>query len=190
MGGMMAGEKKTKKTKEKPEKEKVKDQEKASPEKKADEKDVAQVEETKDDTPVETEGQQIVKEQEQEEEGAAEEEKPAQVLTQADLKKPLDKMTAKELREVALGIPGVSGVHAMKKEALLTTITSAWGIKEEKPPKKAVKAKGAVSVADLKAKIRDMKAKRAEAIQKKDKRMTGIYRRKINRLKKRTRRAA
>ena len=38
--------------------------------------------------------------------------------------KPLDKMTAKELREIAIEIPGVTGVHAMKKEQLLEI--TAW----------------------------------------------------------------
>ena len=28
--------------------------------------------------------------------------------------KPLEKLTAKELREMALGLPGIHGVHAMK----------------------------------------------------------------------------
>jgi hypothetical protein len=107
---------------------------------------------------------------------------------ESDLKKPLDKMTAKELREVALGIPGISGVHAMKKEDLLAAIHQAWGIAEEKAPKK--KAKAEVGVAQLKAKIQEVKGKRAEALQKKDKRLATIYRRRINRLKKRTRRAA
>ena len=36
--------------------------------------------------------------------------------------KPLEKMTAKELREMALGLPGIEGVHAMKKEELITAI--------------------------------------------------------------------
>jgi len=99
-------------------------------------------------------------------------------------------MTAKELKEVAAGIPGISGVRAMKKEDLLAAIKKAWEIKEEKPPKKVEKKEAAGKVAELKAKIREIKAKRAEAIEKKDKRMAKIYRRMINRLKKRTRRAA
>ena len=39
--------------------------------------------------------------------------------------KPLEKMTAKELREVALEIPEIEGVHAMKKEELLEAIEFA-----------------------------------------------------------------
>ncbi|MBW2059683.1 MAG: transcription termination factor Rho [Deltaproteobacteria bacterium] len=99
-------------------------------------------------------------------------------------------MTAKELREVALGIPEISGVHAMKKEELLAAIQKAWGITTEKAGRREKKKKAAVSVADLKARIQETKAKRAEAIQKKDRKMARIYRRRISRLKKRTRRAA
>jgi hypothetical protein len=35
--------------------------------------------------------------------------------------KPLDRMTAKELRETALKIPEIIGVHAMNKTELLNT---------------------------------------------------------------------
>ena len=128
---------------------------------------------------------------EQEPAEAAETAEPPAAIKPEDLKKPLDKMTAKELREVALGIPGITGVHAMKKEDLLAAITEAWGIKEEKaPPKKVEKAKPGAGVAELKARIREIKVKRAEAIKSKDKRMAKIYRRQISRLKKRTRRIA
>ena len=48
--------------------------------------------------------------------------------------KPLEKMTVKELRDVAHGIEGLEGVSAMKKEALLIAIKEARGIpiKEER----------------------------------------------------------
>ncbi|MGZ3614413.1 MAG: hypothetical protein ACXU9X_11030 [Thermodesulfobacteriota bacterium] len=42
--------------------------------------------------------------------------------------KPLDKLTAKELREMALGLGGIHGVHAMKKEELITAIRAAKAI--------------------------------------------------------------
>jgi hypothetical protein len=45
--------------------------------------------------------------------------------------KPLEKMTAKELREIALEIPEIEGVHAMKKEELLAAIREARGAEEE-----------------------------------------------------------
>ena len=182
----MTAEKKTRKAKKRPEEEETKDQAQAGPDTEGAEQAVEEAEVAKAEAPAEVEGQPT----EEQPEGPVEEVEAKAVPKEADLKKPLDKMTAKELREVALGIPGITGVHAMKKDDLLAAITEAWGLVAEKPPKKVKEAKATVSVADLKAKIQEFKAKRIEAIQKKDKRMAGVYRRKISRLKKRTRRAA
>ncbi len=139
--------------------------------------------------------------------------------------KPLEKMTAKELREIALEIPEIEGVHAMKKEELLAAISEARGMEEEaedevreevkgeakeeakeevkeeveeakkvkkkeKKVEKKVEKKGGVTIADLKKKIREFRALKEEAIKKRDARMAKIYKRRINRLKKRTRKAA
>jgi hypothetical protein len=98
--------------------------------------------------------------------------------------KPLDRMTAKELRETALKIPEISGVHGMNKTELLTAIKKARGIvdvKTERPD---------VSVRDIKKKIQDLKAQKAEAYENKDKARARILRRRVSRLKKKTRRAA
>jgi len=123
--------------------------------------------------------------------------------------KPLEKMTAKELREIALEIPEIEGVHAMKKEALLEAIRKSRGVekeeekeepkKEKEEPKKEkekvkkekkVEKKAEVSVGDLKKKIRECKALKEEAVKKGNARMAKIYKRRINRLKKRTRKVA
>ena len=45
-----------------------------------------------------------------------------------ELEKPIEKMTVKDLRELAKDIPGVTGVTAMKKEELLTLLREEWGI--------------------------------------------------------------
>ena len=45
--------------------------------------------------------------------------------------KPLDKMTAKELREVAMTIPEIVGVHGMNKNELISAVKKARGIAEE-----------------------------------------------------------
>ena len=45
--------------------------------------------------------------------------------------KPLEKMTAKELREMALGIEGIVGVHSMNKPELIAAIKEAKGIVDE-----------------------------------------------------------
>ena len=108
-----------------------------------------------------------------------------------DKEKPLDKMTAKELREVALEIPGISGVHAMKKEDLFAAIKEAKGIKDEEPSKKVKKpAKTGLSVRELKQKIGELKAEKEASLESKDRKKRGVLRRRINRLKKRTRKVA
>ncbi len=96
--------------------------------------------------------------------------------------KPLDKMTAKELREEALKIEGISGVHAMNKVELLSEIKKAKGIVDDAPKTGIVR--------DLKLKIREFRAKREEALEKSDTRIAQILRKRITRLKKLARRAA
>jgi len=97
--------------------------------------------------------------------------------------KPLEKLTAKELREIAFGIPEISGVHGMNKSELIQEIKKAKGIEDKKE-----KTKNA-SVRDLKAKINELKKKRDEAIEIKDLIKVSILRRRISKLKKKTRRA-
>jgi hypothetical protein len=108
--------------------------------------------------------------------------------------KPLEKMTAKELREMALGLPGIHGVHAMKKEELIVAIRAAKGIPEPetKREKKIVekKEKVVLTVAQLKQRVKEMRVKREELLQQRNLKMAEILRRRISRLKKRTRRAA
>ncbi len=104
--------------------------------------------------------------------------------------KPLEKLTAKELREMALGLPGIHGVHAMKKEELLVAIRKAKGLPEpEKEKKVAVKKEKVIlTAAQLKQKMRELKAKRAEILQQRNFKMAQILKKRINRLKKMTRR--
>jgi hypothetical protein len=98
--------------------------------------------------------------------------------------KPLEKMTAKELREVAAEIPEIVGVHGMNKAELISEIKKSRGI-EEGPAKKKDS-----SVREIKKQIRELKVKREEAVKAEDSRKAAIYRRRISRLKKKTRRAA
>jgi cell division protein FtsX len=103
-------------------------------------------------------------------------------------------MTAKELREMALGLPGVHGVHAMKKEELIAAIRAAKGITEPEPKKEkhvlAKKEKVILTVAQLKQRVKELRAKREELLQQKNLKMAEIFRKRISRLKKKTRRAA
>lgn len=104
-----------------------------------------------------------------------------------DLAKQLPKMTIKELRDIAKEL-GAEGVSGMKKEDLLEFVRKAKGIVELKPHKVAKKkAKKELNIKELKKGIYSLKAKQAEARQKGDKRMAAIYRRRISRLKKQTR---
>lgn len=110
--------------------------------------------------------------------------------------KPLDKMTVTELREVAKEIPDITGVHGMKKAELLAAIKEAKGIEDEPEKKTAPKAKPkskekkVVTVQELKAMIKQLKFQRQKALEDQDKKMAKIYKRRISRLKKKTRQAA
>jgi hypothetical protein len=99
--------------------------------------------------------------------------------------KPLDRMTAKELREVALKIPEIRGVHGMNKAELLAAVKEAQGTVDEKAKKPDVS-----STREIKKKIQELKALQAQAHESKDKEKAKILRRRISRLKKKTRRAA
>ncbi len=133
-----------------------------------------------------------------------------------ETEKPLDKMTAIELRELAKAIPEITGVHGMKKAELLAAVKEARGIKgavtqeavvkedggikeavtpkavvkEAKGTKEAVTPKADKTVGGIKKKIKALKAARQAALESKDKKMAKIYRRRISRLKKQTRKAA
>ena len=98
--------------------------------------------------------------------------------------KPLEKMTVTDLREMAKEIPDIVGVHGMKKEELIVAIKKSKGIVDE-PVKKADATLG-----EIKKKIKAVKAQRQAAIEAKDKKMATIYKRRISKLKKKSRRAA
>jgi len=106
--------------------------------------------------------------------------------------KPLDKMTAPELREIAKEIPGVTGAHAMKKDELLAVIKEFRGIKDEEPPKKKKKKtkKPTLNAKELKLKIARLRQEKEAAMEAKDKKNVHVLRRRINRLKKQTRKTA
>ena len=98
--------------------------------------------------------------------------------------KPIEKMTVKELRELALEIPEITGVHGKNKDELIADIKEARGIVDDEP------RKAKRSVRELKKKIKDLKQKREEALGADDRKMAQIFRRRISRLKKKTRKAA
>ena len=98
--------------------------------------------------------------------------------------KPLEKMTATELRAMAKEIPEITGVYGMNKTELVSAVKKARGISEE------TSKESDNSVREIKKKIRVLRQERAKAIDSDDTRMAAIYRQRITRLKKKTRRAA
>ena len=110
--------------------------------------------------------------------------------------KPLDKMTVVELREAAKKeIPDITGVTGMKKDQLLKVIKEARGIEDEAPAPKKKKKKIAgpkkeMTVKEMKQEIVRLKAEREAVRQEGNKEKVEIIRRRINRLKKMTRKAA
>lgn len=100
------------------------------------------------------------------------------------LKKPLEKMTIKELRELAIDeIPQITGASGMDKAALLAAIKEVLGMVDEEGAGNPYQAQ----VARIKKEICDLQAKKNDTA---DKNARKIIRKKINKLKKHTRRLA
>ncbi|MCB2227390.1 MAG: transcription termination factor Rho [Desulfarculaceae bacterium] len=94
-------------------------------------------------------------------------------------------MTAKELREYGLELGNIMGVHSMNKEELLKAIKEALGIDDESGSKLFAK-----EIAKVKAQIKVFKGERDKAREAGDKKQVEMYRRRIGRLKKQTRKLA
>ena len=122
----------------------------------------------------------------------AEETKEETKPTVPEFKKPLVKMTAVELKEVAKEIPDAVGVTAMLKTDLLSLIREYYGLEDEtvEKKKKVKKVKAKASVKELKAKIIELADKKAEVRETGDPKQINILRKRLNRLKKQTRKAA
>jgi len=98
--------------------------------------------------------------------------------------KPLEKMTAKELRETAIATGEIVGASGMNKEELLSAIRQVRGIDE--PAGKKTDS----GVREMKKKMKEMKEKYQEALDTADEKMAEIFRKRAIRLKKKIRRAA
>ena len=92
-------------------------------------------------------------------------------------------MTAKELREMALGMEGIVGVHAMNKSELVSAIKEAKGIEDEKKRHKSG------DVRSIKKKIKELRSQKETRREAGEKDKVQLLRRRISRLKKKTRRA-
>ncbi len=102
-----------------------------------------------------------------------------------ELKKPLDKMTAKELRQLVIEkIPQITGASGMDKETLLASIKEVMGITDEEGSQdKAYQDQ----ISNLKKKIKELQAQKLD-LPKSEKNLRQTLRKKIHTLKKRTRR--
>jgi hypothetical protein len=104
------------------------------------------------------------------------------------IEKQLEKLTIKELREIAAAIPHERAIHDMKKEELVAFIKEARGIKDDAPLKKkkrAVKIK--MTKPELKARTRELKALRSQALESAEDKKAAMLRHQISQLKKKSR---
>lgn len=103
-----------------------------------------------------------------------------------ELKKPLEKMTAKELRDLVINqLPMIQGASGMDKDTLLKEIKDALGMTEAGgvSPYKA-------QIHGLKAKIRTLRKAKVDVEGEGARNQKDTLRRRINKLKKRSRRLA
>jgi len=98
---------------------------------------------------------------------------------------PLEKMTVKDLKEMALAMGGITGVTAMKKEELIAAIKEAKGVPIHKTREIPID-----TIVDIKRRMRELRAKREELREAGKQKETGLLKRRISRLKKKTRRLA
>lgn len=103
----------------------------------------------------------------------------------------LEKLTVKELREMAAEFPHEKAIHDMKKDELIAFIKQAKGIKEEGHVHKH-KPKGKIKLTkpEVKAKIRELKVLHWKALEENDTDKAVLLRHQISRLKKISRRVA
>lgn len=109
-----------------------------------------------------------------------------------NIDKPLEKMTIKELREIAMEIPHDHtevAVVEMTKDQLVAFIKKAWGIEDKQPHKEKLATTKRDKLA-IKAQIRALKREKEEALAAKDKKKTSLLRKRISRLKKLSRKVA
>ncbi|MGE4291971.1 MAG: hypothetical protein AB7E32_07160 [Desulfovibrio sp.] len=100
------------------------------------------------------------------------------------LTKTLDKMTAKELRALCVAkIPGITGASGMSKEDLVVRIKEIFGISDEEGGVSPYKDQ----ILTIKRQIRELRLKKQASEERKER---DVLRRRINKLKKRTRRLA
>ncbi len=105
-------------------------------------------------------------------------------LESLNLKKPLEKMTAKELRELAMhNFPQITGASGMEKEELIRAIKEICGLLEEGSDVSPYRDQ----IINIKKEIRALKAQKSE-LTPKEKKQKDKIRKRIKKLKRQTRR--
>ena len=100
----------------------------------------------------------------------------------------LEKLTVKELREIAAEIPHERAIHDMKKDELVALIKEARGIKDERPAKKKHVVRIKMTKPELKTRIRELKILKMQALESNENEKAAMLRHKISQLKKKSRR--
>jgi DUF438 domain-containing protein len=96
--------------------------------------------------------------------------------------KPLDRWTIKELREEALKLGNVQGVHGMNKEEIINALSKARGIEGPVTQKKTE------SIRAMKLKVKELQTARdEERTAGASKKRLDVLRKKISRMKRKTR---
>jgi len=96
--------------------------------------------------------------------------------------KPLEDWTIKELREEALKVPNVQGIHGMNKQEIIDFLRVEKGIPAPESKKKSE------GVRVFKKKVAELRLKRdQERVEETTKKRLEILRRKISKMKKKTR---
>jgi hypothetical protein len=102
----------------------------------------------------------------------------------AEKEKQLEELTAKDLRAKALEVEGLTGVQNMNREEMIAAIKKSQGLPEAKPKK------GLAPIRDMKAKLHELQAQKQEARGSENPKLVDVLRRKISKLKKKTRKTA
>ncbi|MFW6324433.1 MAG: hypothetical protein ACOC0U_05145 [Desulfovibrionales bacterium] len=110
-----------------------------------------------------------------------------EIIVELELTKPLDKYTAKELRQLAIDqIPQITGASGMSKEELVAEIKRIFNIQDEG---EAGKSPYKDQILRIKKEIRVLRDEKSQ-LPASEKQKRNLIRRKIHALKKRTRRLA
>lgn len=103
----------------------------------------------------------------------------------------LEKLTVKELREMAARFPHEKAISDMKKEELVAFIKQAKGIKEDAHAHKH-KPKGKIKLnrTEIKAKIRELKGMITDALDASERKRAAFLKHQMSRFKKKSRKLA